>query len=125
MKNYAKVGLAALAVLIIVLILWFTGVFGGAEHNSRPGCGYTEPADWQSLGTDNDSAILNIYAVNISDMGIATLDESEYLVLGGNTAIKAAYLTAIQTYVTNFFASSAGGLGEPSNWGFQMSLIHI
>lgn len=119
MKNYAKVGLAALAVLIIVLILWFTGVFGGAEHNSRPGCGYTEPADWQSLGTDNDSAILNIYAVNISDMGIATLDESEYLVLGGNTAIKAAYLTAIQTYVTNFFASSAGGLGEPSNWGFQ------
>lgn len=45
MKNYAKLGLAALAVIIIVLILWFTGVFGGAEHNSRQvgNCQYPLP----------------------------------------------------------------------------------
>jgi len=121
MNNYSKLGLAALAVIIIVLILWITGVFGGAEMSSHIFSGgdtvgnvWNRPAYIDSTGTSQPEQPASncIIATALSHCGSnrTAFDYSNY-----------RYgVTSVGTIPQTIEARAAEGnhpplLGEPSN----------
>ena len=124
MKNYTKLGLAALAIIIIVLILWFTGVFGGAEHNinnrspdDSVGCAYPTPSsssvvpEYKLDGT-SDPNTRNIYGFHpaLSPTEDFFFPQAGYERLGGLPALYSSYLAYIGAIADSYTDDS---LGEP------------
>tara|TARA_B100001175_G_scaffold265932_1_gene236426 strand:+ start:102 stop:698 length:597 start_codon:yes stop_codon:yes gene_type:complete len=120
MKKYAKLGLTALAVIIIVLILWFTGVFGGAEHNTNNrspndsgGCQYPLPTtrvipqEYQigSIHAPRPTrSTQNVYgfAPAGSNRLPFLMYESDYAILGGHPDLYSSYLAYISAIANTY-----------------------
>ena len=118
MKKYAKLGLAALAIIVIVLILWLTGVFGGAEHNNRSpndsgGCRYPTPTtrvipqEYQISSVHAPRAersTQNVYG--FAPAGSARIPflmyESDYAILGGHPDLYSSYLAYIRAIANTY-----------------------